>query len=96
MRLFGFDVHAGELPPSSEQLAASWRPYIETCIAAFGATYLGLGIWMAAAPHTFYRALGPFETYNSHYIRDTATLHLAIGFGFLLALRNANEAMREP
>jgi predicted TIM-barrel fold metal-dependent hydrolase len=36
MRLFGFDVHTGELPPSSEQLATAWRPYIETCIAAFG------------------------------------------------------------
>jgi len=36
MRLFGFDVHAGELPPTSEQLAALWRPYIETCIEAFG------------------------------------------------------------
>ncbi len=57
-------------------------------IAAFGATYLGLGIWMAVAPHTFYTALGPFESYNSHYIRDAATFHLALGFGFLLALRN--------
>jgi L-fuconolactonase len=37
MRLFGFDVHTGELPPSSEQLATLWRPYIETCIEAFGA-----------------------------------------------------------
>jgi L-fuconolactonase len=36
MRLFGFDVHEGASPPSSEQLAAAWRPYIETCIAAFG------------------------------------------------------------
>jgi predicted TIM-barrel fold metal-dependent hydrolase len=36
MRLFGFDVQRGELPPSSEQLAALWRPYVETCIAAFG------------------------------------------------------------
>lgn len=36
MRMFGFDVHLQELPPSSEQLAAAWRPYIETCIAAFG------------------------------------------------------------
>jgi predicted TIM-barrel fold metal-dependent hydrolase len=36
MRLFGFDVHAGELPPTSEQLATAWRPYIETCIEAFG------------------------------------------------------------
>jgi L-fuconolactonase len=36
MRLFGFDVAAGDLPPSSEQLAGLWRPYIETCIEAFG------------------------------------------------------------
>jgi predicted TIM-barrel fold metal-dependent hydrolase len=37
MRLFGFDVHTGDLPPSSEALAAAWRPYIDACIAAFGA-----------------------------------------------------------
>ena len=36
MRMFGFDVHTHELPPGSEELAAAWRPYIETCIAAFG------------------------------------------------------------
>jgi predicted TIM-barrel fold metal-dependent hydrolase len=36
MRVFGFDVHEGELPPSSEQLANLWRPYVETCISAFG------------------------------------------------------------
>ncbi|MGQ0580391.1 MAG: amidohydrolase family protein [Reyranella sp.] len=36
MKMFGFDVHEGELPPSSEQLAMAWRPYIETCISAFG------------------------------------------------------------
>jgi len=36
MRLFGFDVHEGALPPSSAQLATAWRPYIETCIDAFG------------------------------------------------------------
>ncbi|WP_395714550.1 amidohydrolase family protein [Reyranella sp.] len=37
MKVFGFDVHEGELPPSSEQLASAWRPYVETCINAFGA-----------------------------------------------------------
>lgn len=36
MRLFGFDVHTGELPPSSEQLAEAWRETIETCIELFG------------------------------------------------------------
>lgn len=37
MRINGFDFHQGELPPSSEQLAAAWKPWIETCIEAFGA-----------------------------------------------------------
>ena len=36
MRMFGFSLHTGELPPSSEELATAWRPYIETCISAFG------------------------------------------------------------
>ena len=36
MRMFGFTHHLGELPPNSEELAAAWRPYIETCTAAFG------------------------------------------------------------
>lgn len=36
MKMFGFDFHEGDLPPSSERLAAAWRPYVETCIAAFG------------------------------------------------------------
>src|SRR5271169_4323539 len=36
----GFAHHMGELPPSSEELAAAWRPYIETCIAAFGTSAL--------------------------------------------------------
>ncbi|MGZ5232555.1 MAG: amidohydrolase family protein, partial [Burkholderiales bacterium] len=26
------------VPPSSEELAAAWRPYVETCIEAFGAS----------------------------------------------------------
>ena len=36
MLLFGYDFHQRPKPPSSEDLAAAWRPYIETCIEAFG------------------------------------------------------------
>jgi predicted TIM-barrel fold metal-dependent hydrolase len=36
MRLLGYDFHQRPSPPSSEQLANAWRPYIETCIEAFG------------------------------------------------------------
>ncbi len=32
----GFDFHEKDTPPSSEDLAAAWRPYIEHCIEAFG------------------------------------------------------------
>jgi predicted TIM-barrel fold metal-dependent hydrolase len=36
MRLLGYDFHERPLPPSSEQAAVAWRPYIEACIEAFG------------------------------------------------------------
>jgi L-fuconolactonase len=38
MRINGFAFHKRERPPSSEELAAAWRPYVETCIEAFGAS----------------------------------------------------------
>jgi len=36
MRIFGFGFDERPLPPSSDELAAAWRPYVETCIEAFG------------------------------------------------------------
>jgi L-fuconolactonase len=37
MRLAAYDYLGIDAPPSSEQLAAHWRPYVETCIELFGA-----------------------------------------------------------
>jgi L-fuconolactonase len=36
MRLAAYDYNQLPAPPSSEQLAAYWRPYIEPCIELFG------------------------------------------------------------
>jgi len=36
MSVFGFDFARRDLPPSSEDLAAAWRPYFDTCIELFG------------------------------------------------------------
>jgi L-fuconolactonase len=33
---FGFPFHLRDTPPSSAELAEAWRPYIETCVEAFG------------------------------------------------------------
>jgi L-fuconolactonase len=36
MPMTGFGHHECPAPPSSEELARAWRPYLEACIAAFG------------------------------------------------------------
>jgi len=36
MAINGFEFHKRPSPPTSEELAATWRPYLETCIEAFG------------------------------------------------------------
>ena len=38
MRINGWDFHTKDLPPSSGELAAAWKPYVETTIEAFGAS----------------------------------------------------------
>lgn len=38
MRINGYDFHAQADPPSSDTLAAAWKPYMDTCIEAFGAS----------------------------------------------------------
>jgi predicted TIM-barrel fold metal-dependent hydrolase len=35
-KMIGFDFFEKPGPPSSQDLEKAWRPYIETCIAAFG------------------------------------------------------------
>jgi predicted TIM-barrel fold metal-dependent hydrolase len=36
MRVNGFDFPPRPQPPSSEELAAAWKPFIDVCIEAFG------------------------------------------------------------
>ncbi|HXY98797.1 MAG TPA: amidohydrolase family protein [Stellaceae bacterium] len=36
MKICGFQLHERAEPPDSAELAALWRPYVETCIEAFG------------------------------------------------------------
>jgi L-fuconolactonase len=37
MAVFGFDFETKPNPPTSEELASAWRPFIEPCIELFGA-----------------------------------------------------------
>lgn len=44
-----------------------------------GLSQVGLGVWMIAAPGSFYDAIAGFGPQNDHFIRDAATFHLAAG-----------------
>jgi hypothetical protein len=55
-------------------------------LLAFAVYHLALAAFMAIAPHAFFTSLGPFDAYNSHYIRDTATFEAALGVGFAVAI----------
>jgi hypothetical protein len=56
-------------------------------IAAFAIVELALAVFMAAAPHAFYNAIGAFGPFNDHYVRDVASFQGAIGIPLLLSLR---------
>jgi len=56
-------------------------------IGAFAAVELALAVFMAAAPHAFYTAVGPFGSFNGHYLRDVASFEGAIGIALLISLR---------
>jgi hypothetical protein len=59
---------------------------LEVGIGVFAVLQLALALLMAAAPHSFYTAVGPFDAYNGHYIRDVATFYGALGAGLAISL----------
>jgi hypothetical protein len=56
-------------------------------IGAFAVLQFLTGLFMAVAPHAFFKQVGPFGTINVHYIRDLATYYLADGIALAVALR---------
>ena len=50
-----------------------------------GIYHLALGLLMVVAPGTFFEELASYGVQNDHYIRDNATIYLALGIAFLVA-----------
>ena len=60
---------------------------VRTGVLALGVVQLARGVWMAAAPRSFFDAIGGFGSFNDHYVRDVATIYLAIGVALVVAWR---------
>jgi hypothetical protein len=54
-------------------------------LLALGVSQLGLGMWMAASPRTFFHLAG-FGVRNDHYVRDVSTFYVALGAVLLAAV----------
>jgi hypothetical protein len=73
--------------PSSETLASAPQEALRAGLVVFAVYHLGLAAFMAFAPHAFFTRVGPFGSFNGHYIRDLATYSAAVGVGFAVAWR---------
>ena len=60
---------------------------VRPLVLAAGALHLAAGLFMAAAPRSFYDQVGTFPPFNAHYLRDLATWYVALGVALLLAAR---------
>jgi predicted anti-sigma-YlaC factor YlaD len=60
---------------------------LQWTIAALGSSQILISIWMVAAPESFFEHVGPFGTYNSHYLGDVAAFQAGIGVALLASLR---------
>lgn len=67
---------------------------VEVAIGYFALYHLVLAGFMAVAPHAFYTAVGPFGTFNGHYLRDVATYNAAIAIALAVSL--ARPSWRVP
>lgn len=68
-------------------------PPLRVAVVALAGASLAIGAWQTASPRSFYDALGPFGTFNAHYVRDYASWSLAYGLVLLAALRRPSWAV---
>ena len=68
-------------------MAEAGERLVRTGVLVLAVTQLALGVWMAAAPRSFFDAIGGFGAFNDHYVRDVATFYLALGVALLAAWR---------
>jgi hypothetical protein len=72
-------------------MAFNSRHLAPVCVA-LGLTQLVPALWIVIAPHSFFAHVGPFGTYNSHYLGDAAAFQAGIAIPLIAAARY--EALR--
>jgi hypothetical protein len=61
--------------------------YLAPVCLVLGLAQLVPALWIVIAPHSFFDHVGPFGTYNSHYLGDAASFQAGIGLPLIAAAR---------
>jgi hypothetical protein len=64
--------------------------YLAPVCVVLGLAQLVPALWIVIAPHSFFDHVGPFGTYNSHYLGDAAAFQAGIGLPLIAAARFEN------
>jgi hypothetical protein len=72
--------------PASTARGDTTARLIAPAIALVAAIQLGTALWMVLAPHDFFARVGPFGTYNGHYLGDAAAFEGGLGLALAAAL----------
>jgi hypothetical protein len=70
-----------------ESSGARARAIVGPLIASYAVVHVALGAWQLISPGSFFDAIGPFGSSNTHYTRDVGTFTLALGAAFAIAYR---------
>jgi hypothetical protein len=74
-------------PAAKPSASATSAPRVlDAGIAVFAVVYLSQALVMVISPHSFYKSIGGFDSYNPHYLRDVATFAAALGVGLGVSL----------
>lgn len=60
---------------------------VSTAFVVVGLANAALGLVMLLAPGWVYESIATFQPRNDHFVRDYATIHVALAAGFLAAAR---------
>jgi hypothetical protein len=60
---------------------------VTTGLLVFGLYLVGISLFAAVAPGTFFEEVGPYGARSDHYIHDVAAFQGAVGVFLLLAVR---------
>ena len=59
---------------------------VRAAVVALAVFWLGSGVWLMAAPRSFYRELAVFPPYNRHFLHDAGAFSCGLGACLLGAL----------